>query len=268
MKKLSLTMLALCAIAMPVSAQQEVVDADAAGRPATDSAGYYKASDMIGMPVQGTDNQELGKVEDLLVDGRTNQIEFLILDTTSVVDLGGELPIVPWTIVNTHYVDNTYIINVPVTIDRIRTAPMITIANLDLRGTPAWRGQVNEFYAAELKDRRVARPELDRDRNDADRPNRDADRNQPDRPRQGQRPRGENTPDAGNRPDASKRPEAGNRPNTSKPESRTTNKPAPEPDAKPKADAPSKPKPDAAPKPDAQPEANRKPNPEKKPANP
>jgi sporulation protein YlmC with PRC-barrel domain len=266
MKPLSLsTLLLFSVLAVPAAAQNQVVDADAAGRPATDSAGYYKASDLIGMPVQGNDNEELGKVQDLLVDGTTNQIDYLILDTTSVVDLGGQYPIVPWTIVQTTYVDNSYIINVPVTVQRIRTAPMIAIGNLDLRGAP-WRTEVNQFYAAEVKERRVARPELDRDRNDADaRPDRDADRNSPDRPRTENTPDAENRPDAGNRPDAANRPKAGNRPNTStKPESRTTNKPAPKPEAgaTPKADAPPKPKADAPPKPDA------KPNPEKKPATP
>lgn len=261
MKPLSLSVLSLLlvsALAVPAAAQEKVVDADTAGRPATDAAGYYKASDLLGMPVHGADNQELGKVEDLLVDGTTNQIDYLILDTTSVVDLSGQLPIVPWTIVHTHYADNSFIINVPVTIDRIRTAPMVTIADLDLRGTPAWRTQVNEFYAADLKERRVARPELDRERNDADsRPNRNADRNQTDRPREGQRPRTENTPDAGKKPNAGAKPDA-----ATKPESRTTNKPVPQADAKPKVDAPPKPKADATPKPDA------KPNPEKKPATP
>jgi len=251
------------AIAMPAAAQQQTVDADAAGRPATDSAGYYKASDLIGMPVQGADNQELGKVADLLVDGATNQIDYLILDTTSVADLSGQLPIVPWVIADTRYVDNssTFIINIPLTIDRIRTAPMVTIADLDLRGSPGWRTQVNDFYATDVQERRVARPELDRDTND-----RDANRDEPNRAREGQRPRKtENTPDAGNRPDSSPKPDA-NTPNT-------PNKPSPKTDAganKPKADAPPKadakpqPKTDASPKPDA----NRKPNPEKKPATP
>ena len=263
MKTLSLGVLSLLlvsALAVPAAAQNQVVDADAAGRPATDAAGFYKASDLIGMPVQGNDNEELGKVQDLLVDGTTNQIEYLILDTTSVVDLGGQYPIVPWTIVQTHYVNNAFIINVPVTVQRIRTAPMIAIADLDLRGAPAWRTEVNQFYATEMKERRVARPELDRNRNDSDsRPNRDAERNQPDRPREGQRPRTENTPDAGKKPGAGAKPDA-----SAKPESRTTNKPAPKPeaDAKPKTDAPPKPKADASPKPDA------KPNPDKKPATP
>lgn len=271
MRRISLRMmsvLAVCAFAVPVSAQQDVVDADAAGRPATDSAGYYKASDMIGMPVHGSENQEIGKVQDLLVDGSTNQIEFLILDTTSVVDLGGQYPIVPWTIVHTHYTDNTVMINVPVTVERIRTAPMITVADLDLRGTPAWRTEVNQFYSTEIEERRVARPDLDRNRDDANRddagrPNRNADRDQPDRPRQGDRPRAgekKDRPDAANRPDAGNRPGA-NRPNSPKPEARTTDKPAPKADA-PKADTPPQPKTDE-PKADA-----AKPDAEKKPATP
>lgn len=263
MRRISLnmmSMLAVCAIAIPVSAQQGVVDADAVGRPAPDSAGYYKASDLIGMDVRGTDNADLGEVQDLFVNHNTNEIEFLILDTGVLADLDGKQPVIPWTIVERRVGSDadTYFLSVPLTEARIKTAPMVNLRDVALTGTPEWRTQVTDFYDAEIRERRVARPDLDREgvRNDANRD--DADRNQTNRPRQGQRPRTETSPDTSDRPDAKNRPGAGNRPgtrpeanrpNSTKPESRTPNTPAPDADT-PKADNPPKPKADA-PKPDA-----------------
>jgi sporulation protein YlmC with PRC-barrel domain len=153
------------AVAVLASAQQRV-DADATTRPAADAAGYYKASDLIGMEVRGKDNADLGTVQDLFVDRQTNEVEFLILDTGVFADLDGRQPIIPWTIVEHRAGADAgkFFLSIPMTPERIKTAPTVMLSEVTLTGAPEWKTQVSDFYKDDLRERRVSRPELDRTR--------------------------------------------------------------------------------------------------------
>ncbi len=198
---------------------------------------FYKASDLIGMEVHGPNNEDIGEVQDLIVDSATNEIQYLVLDTGLFADLDGKQPILPWTIVDVHAAadaDEHYIL-VPLTEERIKTAPALNIAEVDLMRSATWVNQVNTFYEADLNERRTARPDLDRDADNADRP-RDRRNPRPDatdrnRDRPGARDRDADRPDATDRdttkPDADKpnadKPDADKPEATEQPKPRTSN---------------------------------------------
>lgn len=275
--KMGLATALLAVWAIPAGAQERVVDRDAVVPDGPADGGFYKASDLIGMDVKGNDNEDLGEIQDLFIARGTNEVEYLILDTGVFADLGGKQPILPWSIVTLQPGDaNTFFIHVPLTQQRIRTAPTVMLTDIDLVNNQTWVTQVNEFYATELNDRRVSRPDLDRNRDrsnrDADQP--DANRPEADRPDANRpdadRPRS-NRPDA-NRPDANRpqrgqrNPGAGNRPEATNPSSTPERRPAsPDTSNKPETKPDTSNKPDSANKPEAtdKPEASTsdKPNP-------
>jgi sporulation protein YlmC with PRC-barrel domain len=201
-------------------AVQRDVDVDVrvgAAADADSSGHFYKASDLIGMEVRGENDQDLGEVQDLLVDSSNNEIEFLVLDTGLFADLGGKQPIIPWALADLHVAadTDTRFLMIPIAQERIKTAPAINIAEVDLMKSSEWRTQVDTFYEADLKARRTARPsELDRDADDADRPR---DRN----PRPGARDRDADSP----RPDASNPDRDTTKPDTNKPDTDQPDRP-------------------------------------------
>jgi len=232
----------LGALALPAFAQEKVVDADAA-RPAGNEAGLYRASELIGMEVKGNDNEDLGKVKDLFVDRQTNQIEYLILDTSSFVDLQGQMPVVPWSIVQWQpgANPNAFMLFAPLTQARIRTAPLITLSNGPLTGIPQLRSQVNQFYRADVQQRRAARPDLNQPQNTTDSNQRNAS---PNRTGASQNQNRNATKNPANRPqpgsDSTRNPPS----STDKPSSTT-----PKSDSRPNSSK-SPPKPDASTTPD------------------
>lgn len=176
---------------------------DAAAAADTNADGFVKASDLIGMKIQGTGNAELGSVEDLIINSRTNEIEYLILDKGVFADLGSKQPVIPWVLIDPHFVGekDAHFLMAPLTAERIKTAPAVDKGELQLTRTAPWIVQVNRFYAEDLRERNVSRPDLDpnaRDRNE-----------QPGR--EGTDPN-RRTPGAGTRPDAN--PDGASRPQT------------------------------------------------------
>lgn len=124
---------------------------------------FLRASELIGMQVHGTNNAELGEVQDLVIDGRTHEIKYLVLDTGLFADLGGKQPVIPWMLVETQLTaeaDNRFLM-VPLTEERIKTAPSYDVADIQLMQSAPWIEQVNQFYDADLQRRRVARPDLE-----------------------------------------------------------------------------------------------------------
>jgi len=63
---------------------------------AKDKSGVLKASELIGMKVQGTDGKNLGKIRDLVIDPEYGDIEYAVLDFGGFLGIGDKYFAVPW----------------------------------------------------------------------------------------------------------------------------------------------------------------------------
>ena len=198
-----ITAAVLCGLATTAYAQERSTRLQTQRSHAEASTGFCKASDLIGMEVRGTDNQDLGEVQDLFINRRTHEVEYLILDTGVLADLDGEQPIIPWMITDMRAGSDadTYYLSIPLTQERIKAAPTVVLGDVDLTRTPSFVADVDEFYSAELQERRVSRPDFDQNRENATpRSSRDADRST--------RERQERNPDARDRDLNNPKPDA------------------------------------------------------------
>ena len=63
---------------------------------ARDKSGVLKASDLIGMKVEGTDGKKLGDIKDLVVDPMDGDIDYAVLDYGGFLGVGDKYFAVPW----------------------------------------------------------------------------------------------------------------------------------------------------------------------------
>ena len=63
---------------------------------ARDQSGILKASQLMGMHVEGTDGKKLGTIKDLVVDPEDGSIEYAVLDFGGIVGIGDKYFAVPW----------------------------------------------------------------------------------------------------------------------------------------------------------------------------
>jgi sporulation protein YlmC with PRC-barrel domain len=63
---------------------------------ARDKSGVLKASEVIGMNVQGTDGKKLGDIKDLVIDPKDGGVQYAVLDFGGFAGIGDKYFAVPW----------------------------------------------------------------------------------------------------------------------------------------------------------------------------
>lgn len=63
---------------------------------ARDKTGVLKASDVIGMKVEGTDGKSLGTIKDLVLDPAEGDIQYAVLDFGGFLGIKDKYFVVPW----------------------------------------------------------------------------------------------------------------------------------------------------------------------------
>ena len=89
MKHLRLVGALVCVFLLVSFLQAEVAQAK-------DKSGVLKASQLIGMKVEGTDGKKLGDIKDLVVDPEDGSIDYAVLDYGGLVGIGDKYFAVPW----------------------------------------------------------------------------------------------------------------------------------------------------------------------------
>jgi sporulation protein YlmC with PRC-barrel domain len=72
-----------------------VVSGTATFADAKDKSGVLKASELIGMKVEGSDGKSLGKIRDLVID-LDGDVEYAVLDFGGFLGIGDKYFAVPW----------------------------------------------------------------------------------------------------------------------------------------------------------------------------
>lgn len=67
---------------------------------AKDKSGVLKASELIGMKVEGTDGKSLGKIRDLVIDPEDGDVQYAVLDFGGFLGIGDKYFAVPWDALN------------------------------------------------------------------------------------------------------------------------------------------------------------------------
>jgi sporulation protein YlmC with PRC-barrel domain len=147
-----------------VQVEEQTNDAAAAperdaNAPATeDEAGFYRASEVIGTQVKGDDGQSLGRINDLLIDGKSQQIRYFILSDGDKVDANSNartpaaqsssnVTVVPWSVARPQFgrTPDSRFVTVPFAQTRLREAPSYTWQEIQTAPT-RWVPDVNRFY--------------------------------------------------------------------------------------------------------------------------
>jgi len=115
---------------------------------ARDKSGVLKASELLGMKVQGTDGKSLGSIKDLVIDPEDGDIEYAVLDFGGFAGIGDKYFAVPWEALK---------------LDQPNRKIMLDVSKKDLKQAPGFdknnwpdfseqRVVIYEFYEVPLPD--------------------------------------------------------------------------------------------------------------------
>lgn len=97
LKIATLAVLLVTAASLPLAGASSAVQSDAPATPFIEGPepGTIRASEMIGVPVIGMDHVEIGKIEDVLVDG-SGQVRAVIIGVGGFLGVGGKYVALPF----------------------------------------------------------------------------------------------------------------------------------------------------------------------------
>lgn len=102
------------------------------------------ASTLAGYRVRSCDNQDLGTIEELMIDGRTGRIAFAVLCLAGLAEFGDKLFAVPWDLLRLNAGDCTVVL----TADRniIESAPAFEQDDWPDFGDLGWGAAIHSHY--------------------------------------------------------------------------------------------------------------------------
>lgn len=131
--------------------------------------GFYRASELIGTSVRGEEGQELGKIEDLLIERRNQRISHFILGGQGAAANAqegaaqGNVRVVPWSVAQPRISGEERAVTIPMAAQRFQEAPTYTWQEIQAGPRGAWYNDVNTFYGVQPRTRGAGRVEVERD---------------------------------------------------------------------------------------------------------
>ncbi|HET7453635.1 MAG TPA: PRC-barrel domain-containing protein [Thermoanaerobaculia bacterium] len=102
------------------------------------------ASTLSGDPVRNTRGEDLGKIEDFMIDLDTGRIGYAVLSFGGVFGIGDKLFAVPWKAMSVDTDRHCFLLDVPK--ERLKNAPGFDKDNWPDITSTEWNTQINSFY--------------------------------------------------------------------------------------------------------------------------
>lgn len=106
-----------------------------------------RAKKVIGTPVRDSNGDDVGKVEDIVLDKLSNSILFAVVGFGGVLGMGEKYHPVPWAVLDYDESKDCYVINV--SRDKLESAPADTIEALTRKDGAGYRQQTYDYYGVQ-----------------------------------------------------------------------------------------------------------------------
>jgi sporulation protein YlmC with PRC-barrel domain len=106
-----------------------------------------RAKKVIGTALKNTDGETIGKVEDLVLDKKTNTILFAVVSFGGLLGMGEKYHPIPWAALDYNEDQDAYV--VPYSKEELKAAPADTLEELTRDDGLPYRDQSFAFYRVE-----------------------------------------------------------------------------------------------------------------------
>jgi sporulation protein YlmC with PRC-barrel domain len=110
----------------------------------------WLASALVNAPVRNTAGEDLGKIEDVVIDPQTGNIQYAILSFGGVLGMNKKLFPIPWSSLSTSRTRDYVLLDIPK--DTLRRAPGFERGAWPDMADPGWQRRIDDYYGT---DRRV-----------------------------------------------------------------------------------------------------------------
>lgn len=104
----------------------------------------YSLDDLKGVTVRNPEGEDLGKLEDVVVDGRSGRVAYAVLSFGGFLGMGGKHFAIPWQALQEGSTPEYVILDVPK--ERLEEAPGFDEDNPPTYNDQRWGTQIYEYY--------------------------------------------------------------------------------------------------------------------------
>lgn len=124
---------------------------------AKDPCLVHKQSDVLGADVRNLEGENLGEIDDLVINPASGQIEYAALSFGGVLGMGDKLFAVPWSVLSSTHDDDGehkhFVLSIPK--ERLEKSPGFPKDNWPDVSTPEWSDTIKKYYADDIRGRPV-----------------------------------------------------------------------------------------------------------------
>jgi len=105
-----------------------------------------KASEVMGMNVTNPNNDDVGKIKELVLDPRRSRVSYFVMQSGGFLGMGDKSFAIPWTALTIDSKEKKDKLILNVTKERLEKAPEFVAKDWDRMSDPVWLGDVYKYY--------------------------------------------------------------------------------------------------------------------------
>lgn len=117
----------------------------------------HRTGVLIGTPVRNREGEDLGTIEEVMIDVENGHVAYLVLSFGGFLGMGDKLFAIPWDRVALKFGERGKFFLIPIERDRLRTAPGFDKDNWPDMSDPQWIAQTEDHFRDGHADRAEVR---------------------------------------------------------------------------------------------------------------
>ncbi|HEX3973115.1 MAG TPA: PRC-barrel domain-containing protein [Stellaceae bacterium] len=101
---------------------------------------------VTGAKVENTKGDNLGHIEEIMIDKISGRVGYAVLNYGSFIGLGGKLFALPWDILKYDTRRNAYVIGIPE--EKLKNAPSFDNGTWPNMSDPTWGKEIHDYYGS------------------------------------------------------------------------------------------------------------------------
>lgn len=110
----------------------------------TQPENIVKANSVIGVKVKSKGNENLGKIEEIMIDKLSGDVHYVVLSFGGILGMGEKLFALPWRSISYSPADSSFIINIDK--DTLKNAPGFDKNDWPDMADPLWEQTIKAYY--------------------------------------------------------------------------------------------------------------------------
>ncbi|MDX1902493.1 MAG: PRC-barrel domain-containing protein [Gammaproteobacteria bacterium] len=103
-----------------------------------------RTKEVVGVAVKNAHGEDLGKIEEIVLDKQTGQTCYIVLSFGGMLSIGDKLFALPWDIATYDPEEECFILDIDK--DKLKNAPGFSKDNWPNMADRAWNESINKFY--------------------------------------------------------------------------------------------------------------------------